>query len=215
MADSIRLSPKDFTTGAAWTMKNHSGRTGRECAAVAGGRGGRFRHGLQQLHLAQHGQDRRAGARGDGDLPEGPAGADHASAPRPDLHRRHARQAGADLIRDDDRLQAVAESQVRLQRQADLQIHLQSGALHPGPQRHPGRLSHQRALHDRAAGQVQAPRLPARRLWLSRLCQYGAGAAEADRYRPQDGAGLRRRHARRLDQLSRRSGQGECADQAR
>ena len=36
------------------------------------------------------------------------------------------------------------------QRHPDPQIHLQSGAVHRGPQRHPGRLSHQRAFHGRA-----------------------------------------------------------------
>ena len=71
----------------------------------------------------------------------------------------------------------------------DPQIHLQPGAVHPRSQRHPGRLSHQRALHGAATGAFHAQDFPALRLRLSRLCQHGAGAAEMDRHQPQGGAG--------------------------
>jgi NitT/TauT family transport system substrate-binding protein len=79
------------------------------------------------------------------------------SHPRRDIiHCRHEGQTCPDLGRHHERLLALAARQVRLQRQADPPLHLQSGALHPGPQRHPGRLSHQRAVHGPATGRLDA-----------------------------------------------------------
>ena len=129
----------------------------------------------------------------DGDLPEGPAGADHPSARRREEARRHEGHADHDLRRGDGGVVAVAAREIRLQRHADPQIHLQPRAVPRRSQGDPGRLSDQRALHDRDAGAFQAAGLPARRQWLSRLRQHGAGAAEMDRHQPEGGAGVRRR----------------------
>ncbi len=67
-------------------------------------------------------------------------------------------QADPDLGRDHERLLAVAEGEVRFQRHPDPQIHLQPGALHRRSQRHPGRLSDQRAVHGAATGRISRPR---------------------------------------------------------
>ncbi len=111
-----------------------------------------------------------------------------------DIHRRHARQAGADFVGHHDRLLALAESPLRFQRPADSQIHLQSGARSSRIPT-PSRKAISPASPTRSSKQADfRPRLPA--------ADYGyPGYAnmvltvpqKRDRHRPQDGAGLRRR----------------------
>ena len=114
-------------------------------------------------------------------------------------------------------LLALAEGEIRLSGQPDPQIHLQPGAVPGRPQRHPGRLSHQRAFHDRAAGALRSPRsscspitaIPAMPTW----CWCRRNGSTPIRKAVQ---AFVRRHARRLAGLSeRQSRPGQCADQAR
>ena len=109
MAASMRRWPKGYYAKRGLDVTIREGGPAGECAAISGGRRGRFRHRLQQLHLAQSGEAEGAAPRGDGDFPERPASPDQPSPPRSELAGRNARPSDHDFRCGDDQLLALAE----------------------------------------------------------------------------------------------------------
>ena len=181
------------------------GRTRGQRAADPRRRRRRFRHGLERLHPAQSRARRREGQSRDGRVPEGPAGADHASARRCEIDRRHEGQADPDRRRLDGDVLAVAESEVRLLRtrrsantrstwrpSSSTRTRSRKAICHPNPIR-----SRRKAASRRKSSCSPTTAIPATPTWC--WCR-DTWIAE----RPAGGAGLRRRDDRGLDALSLR-----------
>src|SRR6185312_9265269 len=111
---------------------------------------------------------------------------------------------------------AVDEGDVRFRGFADTQIHLQPCAVRERSEGDTGRVFVERALHGGKTGGVQTADLPAGRLWVSWLRQYGDGAGEMDQGESESGAGVRGCEHRRVEGISLgRSVGGEQDHQAR